>query len=115
MSVQTAPGCPLRSAMGRVPPPVRHFALASAAFLAFAAALFHGRARLMGFDVDARWALGQSHKIFPFLVWRAAYGSRESPDAVTTQTCIKARTASPAIEARLVGAAASGDMLARLP
>lgn len=50
--------CPLHS---RFPLPLRHFGLAAAAYLAFAAALFAGRGGLMGLDVDARYVLGCVH------------------------------------------------------
>lgn len=53
--------CPLRSALPRFSLPLRHFALAAACFWAFAFALFLGRDRLMGFELDARWALGCVH------------------------------------------------------
>lgn len=53
--------CPLSAAAPRFSPPLRHFALAAASFWAFAAALFAGRNALMGFALDARWALGCAH------------------------------------------------------
>ncbi|MBI3297216.1 MAG: hypothetical protein HYZ75_03565 [Elusimicrobia bacterium] len=53
--------CPLTAAAPRFSPPLRHFALAAASFWAFAAALFAGRNALMGFGLDARWALGATH------------------------------------------------------
>lgn len=53
--------CPLSAAAPRFSLPLRHFALAAASFWAFAAALFAGRNALMGFSLDARWALGCVH------------------------------------------------------
>jgi hypothetical protein len=53
--------CPLERRAGALGLPLKHFLLASVGLLAFAAALFAGRARLMGFDVDARFALGCAH------------------------------------------------------
>ena len=41
--------------------PLRHFALASAAFLVFAAGLCFGADRLLGFGLDAKFALGLVH------------------------------------------------------
>ncbi|MBI4376557.1 MAG: hypothetical protein HY549_08920 [Elusimicrobia bacterium] len=53
--------CPLRAAMPRFSLPVRHFALAAAAFWAFAFFLFLSHRNLMGFSLDARWVLGCVH------------------------------------------------------
>jgi hypothetical protein len=50
--------CPIHS---RFPLPLRHFGLAAAAYLAFAAAFFAGRHGLLGFDVRARYVLGFVH------------------------------------------------------
>jgi hypothetical protein len=41
--------------------PMRHFALAAAAFVAFAAGLFFGADRLVGFGFEAKFALGLVH------------------------------------------------------
>ena len=49
-----------------VPPlslPMRHFAFATVAFWIFSAAFAWGADRLVGFDFDARWALGLVHTL----------------------------------------------------
>lgn len=53
--------CPLEKRAGALGLPLKHFLLAAAGLLAFSAALFLGRGRLMGFEVDARYALGTVH------------------------------------------------------
>ena len=49
-----------------VPPlslPMRHFVFAAASFWIFSAAYAWGSSRLLGFDFDARWALGLVHTL----------------------------------------------------
>lgn len=53
--------CPLERRAGTLGLPLKHFLLAAAGLLAFSAALFWGRERLMGFALDARFALGCVH------------------------------------------------------